>query len=84
MHYTGSPIVGVALPDSRRRFAEAVLQLRPRYILPSHQDDFFAPLSRGFIFGKLTNFPEIIRVHEKEHLPGRIVLLDYFRPWTLL
>jgi len=46
-------------------------------------DDFFAPLSRGFVFGKLSNFPEIIRVHEKEHLPGRIVLLDYFRPWTL-
>jgi len=76
-------ILGVALSDSRQRFAEAVLQLGPRYILPSHQDDFFAPLSRGFVFGKLTNFPEIVRVHEKEHLPGRIVLLDYFRPWTL-
>jgi L-ascorbate metabolism protein UlaG (beta-lactamase superfamily) len=76
-------ILGVALPDSRRRFAEAVLALRPRYILPSHQDDFFAPLSRRFTFGKLTNFRQILRVHEQAHLPGRIVLLDYFRPWTL-
>jgi len=36
----------VALPDSRTRFAEVVRQLRPRYILPSHQDDMFAR-SRG-------------------------------------
>jgi L-ascorbate metabolism protein UlaG (beta-lactamase superfamily) len=76
-------ILGVALPDSRRRFAEAVGRLRPRYILPSHQDDFFGPLSRGFVFGKLTNFPEVLGRHEKAHLPGRIILLDYFRPWTL-
>jgi L-ascorbate metabolism protein UlaG (beta-lactamase superfamily) len=76
-------ILGVALHDSRRRFAEAVRRLRPRYILPSHQDDFFVPFSRGFVFGKLTNFPEILREQEKEHLPGRLILLDYFRPWTL-
>ena len=76
-------ILGVALPDSRQRFAEAVLRLRPRYILPSHQDDFFAPLSRGFVFGKLTNFPEILGEQKKGHLPGHLILLDYFRPWTL-
>jgi L-ascorbate metabolism protein UlaG (beta-lactamase superfamily) len=76
-------ILGVALPDSRRRFPRAVLRLQPRYILPSHQDDFFAPLSRGFVFGKLTNFPTLVHMHEKEHLPGRLILLDYFRPWTL-
>jgi L-ascorbate metabolism protein UlaG (beta-lactamase superfamily) len=76
-------ILGVALPDSRRRYADIVRQLQPRYILPSHQDDFFLPLRRGFVFGKLTNFPEILRAHKKQHLPGRIILLDYFRPWTL-
>jgi L-ascorbate metabolism protein UlaG (beta-lactamase superfamily) len=76
-------ILGVALPDSRRRFPEAVLRLQPGYILPSHQDDFFVPLSRGFVFGKLTNFPGIMRMHKKEHLPRRLILLDYFRPWTL-
>jgi L-ascorbate metabolism protein UlaG (beta-lactamase superfamily) len=76
-------ILGVALPDSRQRFAEAVRQLRPRYILPSHQDDMFAPLSRGFTFGKMTNFPALVREQRKEKLPEDLILLDYFRPWTL-
>ena len=76
-------ILGVALPDSRERFAEVVRQLKPRYILPSHQDDMFAPLNRGFIFGKMTNFPALMREQKKEKLPGRLVLLDYFQPWTL-
>ncbi|HEY6070749.1 MAG TPA: MBL fold metallo-hydrolase [Chthoniobacterales bacterium] len=76
-------ILGVALPDSRDRFPEAVRQLRPRYIFPSHQDDMFAPLDHGFGFGKMTNFPAILREQKKEDLPGRLILLDYFRPWTL-
>jgi L-ascorbate metabolism protein UlaG (beta-lactamase superfamily) len=76
-------ILGAALPDSRRRFAETVRKLHPQYVLPSHQDDFFLPLDRGFIFGKMTNFPQLIRTHQEEHLPGRMILLDYFRPWTL-
>lgn len=76
-------ILGVALPDARRHYAPAVRQLQPRYVLPSHQDDFFQPFDRGFIFGKLTDFPEVIRRHERDRLPGRLILLDYFRPWTL-
>lgn len=76
-------ILGVALPDSRKRFARAIRALRPRYILPSHQDDFFTPFDRGFRFGKLTSFPSVLRIYEKEHLPGRLILLDYFRPWTI-
>ena len=76
-------ILGAALPDSRHRFAEIVRQLQPRYILPSHQDDFFGPVDRGFVFGKLTNFPALAQVYQKERLPGRLILLDYFRPWTL-
>ena len=76
-------ILGVALPDSRRRFAEAVRQLRPRFIFPSHQDDMFAPFDRGFTFGKMTNFPALVRAQKKENAPGRLILLDYFRPWTL-
>ncbi len=76
-------ILGVALPDSRQRYAEAVRLLQPRFILPSHQDDFFAPLSRGFNFGKMTNFPQLLRIQAEEHLPGRVILLDYFHPWTL-
>lgn len=76
-------ILGVALPDARRHFAPAVRRLQPRFTLPSHQDDFFQPLDRGFIFGKLTDFPEILRIWQREQLPGKIILLDYFRPWTL-
>jgi len=57
-------ILGVALPDSRQRFAEAVRRLSPRYILPSHQDDLLAPLSGGFVFGKLTNFPQLLRTQK--------------------
>ena len=76
-------ILGVALPDSRRRFAEAVHRLRPRFIFPSHQDDMFAPFGRGFVFGKMTNFPTLVRAQKKGNAPGRLILLDYFRPWTL-
>lgn len=76
-------ILGVALPDARRHFAPAVRRLQPRFILPSHQDDFFQPLDRGFIFGKLTDFPEVLRIWQREQLPGKLILLDYFRLWTL-
>ncbi|MBA2433641.1 MAG: MBL fold metallo-hydrolase [Chthoniobacterales bacterium] len=76
-------ILGVALPDTRARFSETVRRLRPRFVLPSHQDNFFRPLDRGFAFGPLTDFPRIQRDDEREKLPGRLILLDYFRPWTL-
>ena len=76
-------ILGVALPDSRARFVDAVRRLRPRYILPSHQDNFFQPLDRGFIFGPMTDFPRVLRDYKRAQLPGRLILLDYFRPWTL-
>ena len=76
-------ILGVALPDARRHFAPAVRLLHPRFTLPSHQDDFFQPFDRGFIFGKMTDFPEVLRTWEREELPGRLILLDYFCPWTL-
>lgn len=74
-------IAGVALPDSRRRLPRLLAALQPRYFLPSHQDDFFRPLAKGFTFGPLTDFPTV------EHLAragGReLILLDYFQPWTL-
>jgi L-ascorbate metabolism protein UlaG (beta-lactamase superfamily) len=75
-------ILGMALPDSRARLAAALERLHPRYILPSHQDNFFLPLSAGFQFGPLTDFPRVQRdCAQANH--GRLVLLDYFRPWTL-
>src|SRR5438093_692969 len=54
-------ILGMALPDSRARLAVALARLQPRYVLPSHQDDFFRPLSAGFQFGPLTDFPFVQR-----------------------
>jgi L-ascorbate metabolism protein UlaG (beta-lactamase superfamily) len=76
-------ILGAALPDSRARFSAAVRRLRPRYVFPSHQDNFFRPLSARFQFGLLTNFPGLLRTYRHDTLPGRLILFDYFRPWTL-
>ena len=75
-------ILGMALPDSRARLAAALARLQPRYVLPSHQDDFFRPLSAGFQFGPFTDFPFVQRESAKQNR-SRLVLLDYFRPWTL-
>jgi L-ascorbate metabolism protein UlaG (beta-lactamase superfamily) len=75
-------ILGVALPDSRIRLHAALERLHPRYVLPSHQDNFFRPLSAGFQFGPLTDFPRVQRECAQENR-CRLILMDYFRPWTL-
>jgi L-ascorbate metabolism protein UlaG (beta-lactamase superfamily) len=75
-------ILGMALPDSRARLHAALERLHPRYILPSHQDDFFRPLSAGFQFGLLTDFP-LVRRECAQQSRSRLILLGYFRPWTL-
>ncbi len=80
-------ILGVSLPDSRKRLVPALRRLRPRYVLPSHQDDFFRPLSDGFRFGSMSKFGAVRRSVEKYRSdspqPVRLILLDYFAPWTL-
>ena len=75
-------ILGMALPDSRARLHAALERLHPRYILPSHQDDFFRPLSAGFQFGSLSDFPFVERECAQQNR-SRLILLDYFKPWTL-
>jgi L-ascorbate metabolism protein UlaG (beta-lactamase superfamily) len=75
-------ILGMALPDSRARLPGALERLQPHYILPSHQDNFFRPLDAGFQFGPLTDFSRVRRDCEQANR-GRLILLDYFRPWTL-
>ena len=75
-------ILGMALPDSRARLAAVIAHLQPRYVLPSHQDDFFRPLSAGFQFGSLTDFPFVQRECAQQNR-SRLILLDYFKPWTL-
>ncbi|HEU5245539.1 MAG TPA: MBL fold metallo-hydrolase [Candidatus Udaeobacter sp.] len=75
-------ILGMALPDSRARLPRALERLEPRFFLPSHQDNFFRPLDAGFQFGPLTDFSRVRR-DCKQANRGRLILLDYFRPWTL-
>ena len=75
-------ILGVALPDSRARLRMALARLQPRYILPSHQDDFFRPLSTGFQFAPLSDFSFVQRECAQQK-KSRLILLDYFQPWTL-
>ena len=75
-------ILGVALPDSRARLHAALERLQPRYILPSHQDNFFQPLNGGFQFAPLTDFSRVQRECAQENR-SRLILLDYFKPWTL-
>ncbi len=78
-------ILGAALPDSRQRYVETVEYLQPDYVLPNHQDNFFIPLSKGFKFGPMTNFPKVLAEHERAGLDAKsqLVLLDYFQPWAL-
>ncbi len=74
-------ILGVAARDSIRAVPHTIGQLHPRFILPSHQDDFFRPLRGGFVFLPLTDFPAVRRAAAASS--GQLILLDYFRPWTL-
>ena len=76
-------IVGTAVGDGKGRYTEAVRTLHPRYVLPSHQDNFFNPLKSGFHFSTLSDFPRIKTIHDAENLPGRLILMDYFHTWQL-
>lgn len=78
-------ITGVALPDPRKSLAETVQILKPKYVLPSHQDNFFIPAERGFRFSVQSDFEEVKRELPPPtwELGKNLILLDYFRPWTL-
>lgn len=74
-------ILGVALPDARGRLPAMLAHLRPRVFLPSHQDNFFRPLPRGFVFGPLTDFPAVRRLAQQRRQP--LLFLGHFETWTL-
>jgi len=74
-------IVGTAVGNVDR-YREAVKQLNSRYVLPSHQDNFFIPHESGFHFSVLSDFPRLISTHRAERLPGTLVLMDYFHTWS--
>ena len=82
-HDVDLAILGTAVRDSQVRFADAVRTLSPRYILPSHQDDFFIPLKKGFHFAATSNFPKLRATHVSEKLPGELILMDFFHSWNL-
>jgi L-ascorbate metabolism protein UlaG (beta-lactamase superfamily) len=76
-------ILGVALPDPRKCLPDTVRVLRPRYIVPSHQDNFFIAPEKGFRFASNSDFDAVQRALP-DWKPGQnLILLDYFRPWTL-
>jgi L-ascorbate metabolism protein UlaG (beta-lactamase superfamily) len=76
-------IIGVALPDPRKALAEAVRVLRPRYVLPSHQDNFFIAPEKGFHFSSTSDFGAVLKALPDWRPGENLILLDYFRPWTL-
>ena len=75
-------IIGVALGDGRARLVPLLERLRPAYVLPSHQDDFFRPLQDGFFYGPTADPAAVRRAHAESGI-GELVLLDYFTPWIL-
>jgi L-ascorbate metabolism protein UlaG (beta-lactamase superfamily) len=74
-------IPGVAARDSIQALPQILAQLHPHYLLPSHQDDFFRPLNRGFVFLPFSDFPAVREAVAASS--SELILLDYFRPWTL-
>lgn len=76
-------ILGTAVRDSQRRFPEAVAEIKPRYVLPSHQDDFFRPFDKGFRFGITADFPKIIETHRSLSPGSELILMDFFSRWIL-
>lgn len=75
-------ILGVALRETRERFARTVKALRPRYVIPSHQDDIFRAPEKGFRFGPTSKFDEVLKQH-RQTPRVKLIQLDYFQPWTL-
>jgi L-ascorbate metabolism protein UlaG (beta-lactamase superfamily) len=74
-------IQGAATPDALAAWPHILQKLQPARVLPSHMDDFFRPLDRGYSFLAFTDFR---RVRQLVAAPKReLILLDYFQPWTL-
>jgi len=78
----GLAILGMGLLDFHARLAAVLARLQPRYFLPSHQDDFCLPVSVGFQLGPLTDF-HFVQGESAQQTRSRLILLDYFKPWTL-
>ncbi|HEV7404620.1 MAG TPA: MBL fold metallo-hydrolase [Chthoniobacteraceae bacterium] len=73
-------IQGAASPDALGAWPRTLARLQPKLVLPSHMDNFFNPLDRGFSFLPGTDFR---RAREIAEAHSKVILLDYFQPWTL-
>ncbi|MDF1811438.1 MAG: MBL fold metallo-hydrolase [Verrucomicrobiales bacterium] len=76
-------IMGVAVADSQYRYPKAVQFLCPKYVMPTHQDNFFEPLESGFQFASTANFPKILAHHQACEVPGKLALMEFFHEWVL-
>ena len=75
---TDLAILGCALGDSRERLVPALQRLRPKVTFPSHQDNFFRPMSRPFRMNIGTSMREVRREFARSGVGGRLVLMDFF------
>jgi L-ascorbate metabolism protein UlaG (beta-lactamase superfamily) len=80
---TDLAILGVALSDGRERLVPAIQRLRPRIVVPSHQDNYFRPLDKPYRFNAGTNMRDVRRRFEASGSEGRLVLMDFFDTLSL-
>lgn len=76
-------IMGVAVADSQNRYPDAVKYLCPEYVMPTHQDNFFEPLSSGFHFSTTANFPKLLSYHKAKAIPGKVRLMEFCHEWVI-
>src|SRR5206468_3322900 len=69
-------IQGAATPDALAAWPAMLRRLHPAKVLPSHMDDFFRPLDRGFSFLAMTDFPKVRQLVAENK--SDLVMLDYF------
>lgn len=76
-------VIGVPGKQSRTLFPRLVDCVDPKVIHPTHQDDFGRPLSEGFHYHAKADMEAVYRSWLAMGKPGDLIMLDYFRPWTL-
>ena len=80
-------ILGVSLPESRKRVLPRFAGSSRATFFPAIRMIFFRPLTDGFHFGPMIKFNEVLlsvgKYQADSHQPARLILLDYFLPWTL-
>ncbi len=81
-------IIGVPSKDCVTLFTPTVERIKPGIVIPSHQDNFGRPLSKGFkfliFFNQASDMPGVLRQWKAMGREEKdLLLLDYYQPWTL-